>query len=84
MAGGNLNEPTTSAQILFTRERFEREVVLGDRPPYYLDTERHEKETKRRWKIFELPIMLDIVQCLGKMTNGVLVIELREEVCGCI
>ena len=55
MEGGNLNEPTTSAQILFTRERFEREVVLGDRPPYYLDTERHEKETKRRWKIFELP-----------------------------
>ena len=25
------------------------------RKNYYLDTERHEKETKRRWKIFDLP-----------------------------
>ena len=55
MAGGNLNEPTTTAQILLTRQQFEQEVVRGDRPPHYLDTERHEKETKNRWKIFELP-----------------------------
>ena len=55
MAGGNLNEPTTTAQIILSRQQFEREVVRGDRPPHYLDTERYEKETNKRWKIFELP-----------------------------
>ena len=55
MAGGNLNEPTTTAQIMLTRQQFEREVVRGDRPPHYLDIERYEKETNKRWKIFELP-----------------------------
>ena len=55
MAGGNLNEPTTTAQIMLTRQQFEREVVRGDRPPHYLDTERYEKETNKRCKMFELP-----------------------------
>ena len=49
MAGGNLNEPTSTAQILLTRQQFEQEVVRGDRPPHYLDTERHENETKNKW-----------------------------------
>ena len=55
MAGRSQNEPTSSSQILLTRETFEREVVRGDRPPYYLVTGRHEKEFGVRHKIFNLP-----------------------------
>ena len=55
MAGGTQNEPTSSAQTILTRETFEREVVRGDRPPYYLDTGRHEKEFRVRHKTFNLP-----------------------------
>ena len=36
MAGGLQNEPTTSSQISMARERFERDVVRGNVPPYYL------------------------------------------------
>ena len=55
MAGRSQNEPTSSSQILLTRETFERQVVRGDRPPYYLVTGRYEKEFKVRHKIFNLP-----------------------------
>ena len=55
MAGRSQNEPTTSSQLILTREVFEREVVRGDRPPYYLDTGRHENEFKVRHKTFNLP-----------------------------
>ena len=55
MAGRAQNEPTSTAQILLTRETFERQVVRGDRPPYYLVTGRHEKEFSVRHKIFNLP-----------------------------
>ena len=40
MAGGLQNEPTTSSQISMARERFERDVVRGNVPPYYLVPER--------------------------------------------
>ena len=55
MAGRAQNEPTSTSQILLTRETFERQVVRGDRPPYYLVTGRHEKEFSVRYKIFNLP-----------------------------
>jgi hypothetical protein len=55
MAGRSQNEPTTSSQLILTREVFEREVVRGDRPPHYLDTGRHENEFKVRHKTFNLP-----------------------------
>ena len=46
MAGGKINEPTTSTQVQITRDRFERDVVRGDVPPYYLVPERIEGEHK--------------------------------------
>ena len=55
MAGGSQNEPTTSAQIQLTRDTFQREVVRGDRPPYYLDTGRHEEQFRVKYKDFDLP-----------------------------
>ena len=55
MAGRVQNEPTSTSQIQLTRETFERQVVRGDRPPYYLVTGRHEKEFSVRHKTFNLP-----------------------------
>ena len=55
MAGRVQNAPTSTSQIQLTRETFERQVVRGDRPPYYLVTGRHEKEFSVRHKTFNLP-----------------------------
>ena len=46
MSGGKLNEPTTSTQVQLTRDRFERDVVRGDTPPYYLIPENVEGDYK--------------------------------------
>jgi len=51
MAGGLQNEPTTSAQVIVTRQRFERDVVRGDVPPYYLIPEKQEET----YKWYDLP-----------------------------
>ena len=51
MAGGLQNEPTPSSQISMARERFERDVVRGNVPPYYLVPER----IKEGYKVFILP-----------------------------
>ena len=49
------NQPTTSKQAKATRERFERDIIRGDRPPYYLVPEVYEKNTGMSYKNFDLP-----------------------------
>ena len=49
------NQPTTSKQTKVTRERFERDIIRGDKPPYYLVPEIYEKNTGMSYKNFDLP-----------------------------
>ena len=48
---GTENQPTTSNQIRLTRDRFEKDIQKGDRPPWYLIPERYEARHGRQWAL---------------------------------
>ena len=55
MAGGLQNEPTGSSQVFVTRQRFERDVIRGNVPPWYLITENLSDIDGNGFKDFDLP-----------------------------
>ena len=55
MAGGLQNDPTDSSRASVTRERFVRDIVRGNVPPWYLIPERYEARHDRKWAYYDLP-----------------------------
>ena len=55
MAGGLQNDPTDSSRAIVTRDRFVRDIVRGNVPPWYLIPERYEARHGRKWAYYDLP-----------------------------
>ena len=69
------NQPTTSKQTKATRERFERDIIRGDKPPYYLVPEVYEKNTGMSYKNFDLPY--NAGRCIVSWPNNKMQFEWR-------
>ena len=68
MAGGLQNDPTDSSRAIVTRDRFVRDIVRGNVPPWYLIPERYEARHGRKWAYYDLPYGAG--QCKGSWETG--------------